>query len=101
MHRDLGALPLRLRLWQEAEPDVDRLLTRGTPDAWRLEAMRKVIPFCGTGQVMYGTDATPGSLAQYAPEHIRKDRDILTNEIGVSGEQLEQFFWGAAEALFA
>ncbi|MEI6503694.1 MAG: amidohydrolase family protein [Armatimonadota bacterium] len=75
--------------------------SRGTPDAWRLEAMRKVIPFCGTGQVMYGTDATPGSLAQYAPEHIRKDRDILTNEIGVSGEQLEQFFWGAAEALFA
>lgn len=75
--------------------------SRGTPDAWRLEAMRKVIPFCGTAQVMYGTDTTPGLMTEMAPDHIRKDRDILKNEIGVSEAQLEQFFWGAAESLFA
>lgn len=75
--------------------------SRGTPDAWRVEAMRKVIPFCGTAQIMYGTDCTPGGMAETAPVHIRKDRDILKNEIGVSDEQLEQFFWGAAEALYS
>jgi len=74
---------------------------RGTPDAWRLEAFRKVIPFCGTSQVMYGTDTTPGQMGATAPEHIRKDRDILKNEIGISDAQLEEFFWGAAEARYS
>lgn len=74
---------------------------RGTPDAWRLEALRKAVPFCGTQRLMYGTDCTAGSIAGNAPWHIRKDTDILVNEMGLSEGQVQEFFWGAAEALYS
>lgn len=74
---------------------------RGTPDAWRLEALRKAVPFCTTQYLMYGTDGVPENLGRTAPEHIKKDLDILRNVMGLSEAQLEQFFWGTAEALYS
>jgi len=71
---------------------------RGTPDAWREEALRKAVPFVGCKRLMYGTDGVPQGLAQYATEHIKKDTDLLRNVLGVSEEQIEDFFWNAAEA---
>jgi predicted TIM-barrel fold metal-dependent hydrolase len=73
---------------------------RGTPDAWREEALRKAIPFCGIGRLMFGTDSWPGGLAQQARVHIGKDLALLRDVIGVSEEQIETFFWGACERFF-
>jgi predicted TIM-barrel fold metal-dependent hydrolase len=73
---------------------------RGTPDAWREEALRKAIPFCGVDRLMYGTDGSPAGLAQTAPVHIRKDLALLRDVIGLSAEQIETFFWGACERFF-
>jgi uncharacterized protein len=74
---------------------------RGTPDAWRLEALQKAVPFCGTQRLMYGTDCTGGGIGDSAPEHIKKDLDILRGVMGLSEAQIEQFFWGAAAAMYA
>ncbi len=74
---------------------------RGTPDAWREDALRKAIPFCGMPRLMFGVDGTPGNLAQAGAEHIRKDIALLRNVIGVSEEQMETFFWGACEQFHA
>ena len=74
---------------------------RGTPDSYREEALRKAIPFCGMDYLMFGVDTSPASLPQRAPRDVHKDLDILRNVIGVSPEQIETFFWGAAERFFA
>lgn len=74
---------------------------RGTPDAWREEALRKAIPFCGMERLMFGVDTNPEHLPDNAPIHIRKDVDLLRNVIGVSEQQMEMFFWGACEAFYA
>jgi len=73
---------------------------RGTPDAWREEALRKAIPFCGIEYLMFGVDGVPETLPKNAPVHARKDLDILRNVIGLPQEQIETFFWGAAERFF-
>ncbi|MDH7568953.1 MAG: amidohydrolase family protein, partial [Armatimonadota bacterium] len=73
---------------------------RGTPDAWREEALRKAIPFCGMGRLMFGVDASPANLAQTAPVHIQKDLALLRNVIGVSEQQVETFFWGACASFY-
>jgi predicted TIM-barrel fold metal-dependent hydrolase len=75
--------------------------SRGTPDAWREDALRKAIPFCSTKRLMFGVDASAATLAQRAPEHIAKDLALLRNVIGVSPEQMEDFFWGACESFWA
>lgn len=74
---------------------------RGTPDAWRLEALQKAVPFCGTSRLMYGTDCGSGSIGSTAPVHIRKDLDLLRSVMGLSEGQIEEFFWGAAERFYA
>jgi predicted TIM-barrel fold metal-dependent hydrolase len=74
---------------------------RGTPDAWREDALRKAVIFAGCTRLMYGTDTYPSGLATTAPVHIRKDTDLLRNEIGVSEQQLEDFFWNAAEQFYS
>ena len=74
---------------------------RGTPDAWRLEALQKAVSFCGTDRLMFGTDATVDRLGQIAQLHLGKDLELLRDIIGVTEEQLGQFFWGAAEAFHA
>ncbi|NLC55958.1 MAG: amidohydrolase [Armatimonadetes bacterium] len=74
---------------------------RGTPDAWREEALRKAIPFCTMERVMFGVDGHPASLPEYGREHIQKDLALLRNVIGVSQEQIETFFWGACERFYA
>ena len=74
---------------------------RGTPDAWREEALKKAIPFCGMERLMFGVDAHPTSLASNAPVHVAKDLAILRNIIGCTEQQIETFFWGACEAFFA
>jgi uncharacterized protein len=74
---------------------------RGTPDAWRLEALQKSAAFCGTSRMMFGTDLTPPNLGKLAPVHWRKDMDLLRNQLGLGEAQLEEFFWGAAEAFYA
>lgn len=73
---------------------------RGTPDAWRLEALQKAVPFCGTQRLMFGTDTYPGHLATAGPAMITKDRDLLRNVMGLSDAQLEEFFWGAAASFY-
>ncbi|MGE5532255.1 MAG: amidohydrolase family protein, partial [Bacteroidota bacterium] len=75
--------------------------SRGTPDDWRLDALRKAVGFCGTNRLMYGTDTHPNTLGKSAPIHIGKDVDLLRGQIGVTEEQLQEFFWGAAEAFYA
>ncbi len=74
--------------------------SRGTPDAWREEALRKAVIFAGCNRLMYGTDTAPQGLASSAPVHIRKDLDLLRNQIGASEQQIEDFFWNAAEELY-
>lgn len=74
---------------------------RGTPDAWRLEALQKAVPFCGVERLMFGVDGSPGNLAQAGPVHIAKDTAILRDVMGLSAEQVETFFWGACEGFFA
>ncbi|NSW57048.1 MAG: amidohydrolase [Armatimonadetes bacterium] len=73
---------------------------RGTPDAWREEALRKAVPFCGVERLMFGVDSSPDGLAQNAPVHARKDHDILRNVLGLSQEQMDMFFFGACEAFW-
>jgi predicted TIM-barrel fold metal-dependent hydrolase len=73
---------------------------RGTPDAWREEALRKAVPFCGTGRLMFGVDAHPASLAENAPVHAAKDLAILRDVIGLTAEQIDLFFWGACEGFY-
>jgi hypothetical protein len=74
---------------------------RGTPDAWRLDALRKAFAFCGADHLMFGVDTSPADLPRNAPVHVRKDLDILRNELGMPQDQIEMFFWGAAERFFA
>jgi len=73
---------------------------RGTPDAWREEALRKAVPFCGVERLMFGVDGTPSIMPEYTTEHLRKDHDLLRNVLGLSQEQIETFFWGACEAFW-
>jgi len=68
---------------------------RGTPDAWRVEALAKAVPFCGMEHVMFGVDTVPSSLPKSAPVHARKDKDILEGMMGLTEAQVETFFWGA------
>ena len=70
---------------------------RGTPDGWREEALRKAVPFCGVGRLMFGVDGTPSTMADNAPVHVQKDLMILRNIMGLSDEQIETFFWGACQ----
>jgi predicted TIM-barrel fold metal-dependent hydrolase len=74
---------------------------RGTPDAWREEALRKAVPFCGMERLMFGVDTHPGGLPGAAPVHVAKDLALLRDVIGCSQAQLETFFWGACEGLYA
>ena len=73
---------------------------RGTPDAWREEALRKAVPFCGVERLMFGVDGSPESMAENAPVHARKDLDLLRNVLGLSQGQIETFFFGACEAFW-
>ncbi len=73
---------------------------RGTPDSWRLEALQKAVPFCSTKRLMYGTDCIGSGIGATAPEHIKKDLDLLRNVMGLSEQQIEEFFWGAAAAMY-
>jgi predicted TIM-barrel fold metal-dependent hydrolase len=74
---------------------------RGTPDAWREEALRKAVPFCGVERLMFGVDGYPARLPQNGPEHAAKDLTILRDVMGLGQAQLETFFWGACEAFYA
>jgi predicted TIM-barrel fold metal-dependent hydrolase len=73
---------------------------RGTPDAWREEALRKAVPFCGIERLMFGVDGTPANMKDASPVHIRKDTDLLRNVLGLSPQQIETFFFGACEAFW-
>lgn len=73
---------------------------RGTPDAWRTDALQKAVSFCGTSRLMYGSDTYPAHLASGGATMISKDLDLLRKVIGVSEQQLEDFFWNSAAALY-
>lgn len=73
---------------------------RGTPDAWREEALRKAVPFCGVERLMFGVDGSPASMARNSPVHFRKDLDLLRDVLGLSEAQLETYFFGACEAFW-
>ena len=83
------------------EPQMWVDTCRGTPDAWREEALRKAIPFCGMEHLMFGVDCSPDRLPVNAPIHVGKDLALLRDVIGVSPQQIETFFWGAAEGFYA
>jgi predicted TIM-barrel fold metal-dependent hydrolase len=87
-----GYDPARCQMWVDT--------CRGTPDAWREEALRKAVPFCGCERLMFGVDGSPASLADNAPVHRAKDLALLRDVLGLSPAQIEQFFWGAAEAFY-
>lgn len=70
---------------------------RGTPDAWREEALRKAVPFCSVQRLMFGVDGSPASMADQAPIHVRKDLDLLRDVLGLSEEQIQTFFFGACQ----
>ena len=73
---------------------------RGTPDAWREEALRKAIAFCGTERLMFGVDGTPETMKNSSPVHVAKDLALLRDVMGLSQEQIDMFFWGACEAFW-
>ena len=87
-----GYNPDRIQMWIDT--------CRGTPDAWREEALRKAVPFCGMEHVMFGVDCSPEGLPQNAPVHFAKDMAILRDLMGLTEEQIEMFFWGACEAFY-
>jgi hypothetical protein len=70
---------------------------RGTPDAWRTEALRKAVPFVESDHLMFGIDGSPNNLATKGIEHVRADTSILCEVIGVSEKQLDAYLWGACE----
>lgn len=74
--------------------------SRGTPDAWREDALRKAVIFAGCNRLMYGTDTFPEHLPTSAPAMIRKDMDLLRNQIGATPQQIEDFFWNAHAELY-
>jgi uncharacterized protein len=67
--------------------------TRGTPPAWRLDALRKAVSFGCSGRLIFGSDASPGRL-KIAAEHARIDTELLRDEIGLKQEELDRYFWG-------
>jgi predicted TIM-barrel fold metal-dependent hydrolase len=73
---------------------------RGTPDAWREEALRKAVPFCGVERLMFGVDGSPASMKEQAPVHVRKDLDLLRDVLGLSEAQIEMYFFGACEGFW-
>jgi predicted TIM-barrel fold metal-dependent hydrolase len=73
---------------------------RGTPDAWREEALRKAVPFCGVERLMFGIDGSPAGMKDQAPVHVRKDVDLLRDVLGLSAVQIETFFFGACEGFW-
>ena len=73
---------------------------RGTPDAWREEALRKAVPFAGLDRLMFGVDGTPDTLPKNGPVHVQKDLILLRDVIGLPQAQIEKFFWGACEDFY-
>ncbi len=84
--------------WQSGKAQMWIDTCRGTPDAWRTDALRKAVPFVEASHLMFGVDGSPGNLARKGPEHVAADRSILAEVIGLSDEQLEMYFWGACDA---
>ncbi len=84
----------------DEEPQMWVDTCRGTPDAWRVEALAKAVPFVGMDHLMFGVDASPERLLQNAPTHVAKDLAILQNVMGLSQEQIDTFFWGAAAKFY-
>lgn len=84
----------------DEEPQMWVDTCRGTPDAWREEALAKAVPFCGMDHLMFGVDASPERLPENAPVHVAKDLTILRGVMGLSQEQIETFFWGAAAKFY-
>lgn len=74
---------------------------RGTPDAWRTDALGKAVPFVEGDHLMFGIDTEPARLARNASRHILMDTSILKEVIGVSEAQLEAYFWGACAKFIA
>jgi predicted TIM-barrel fold metal-dependent hydrolase len=73
---------------------------RGTPDAWREEALRKAVPFVGIDRLMFGVDGTPETLPKNGPVHINKDIALLRDVIGLPQPQIEKFFWSSCEEFY-
>lgn len=87
-----GGKPEKNQMWIDT--------CRGTPDAWREEAMRKAVPFVGMERLMFGVDTWAGNIGPSAPNHIRKDTALLREVLGLSAAHIETFFWGACESFF-
>lgn len=81
--------------WNEGRTQMWIDTCRGTPDAWRVEALRKAVPFVESSRLMFGVDGSPGNIARKGPEHVAADLAIMREVIGVSEQQIEEYFWGA------
>ena len=88
----------RRRSGEEAQMWIDTC--RGTPDAWREEALAKAVPFVGMDPLMFGVDCSPARLPEIAPVHVAKDLTILSGIMGLTQEQIDTFFWGAAAKFY-
>jgi predicted TIM-barrel fold metal-dependent hydrolase len=83
--------------WESGNAQMYIDTCRGTPDAWRTEAMQKAVPFVEGDHLMFGIDNEPLHLPKSAARHIMMDKSILSEVIGVSEAQLDLYFWGACE----
>jgi hypothetical protein len=70
--------------------------TRGTPEAWRADALRKALAYLGPEWLVYGSDdRAPGDLSG-SRRGIDADREIICEQLGYSAEDFRKI---AAENL--
>ena len=60
--------------------------TPGTPPAWRVDALRKAFAYAGDEHILWGSDASGGTLGTHAAETLAGDRRILSAQLGLSDE---------------
>jgi uncharacterized protein len=73
--------------------------TRGTPDFYREDALRKAIQYGALNWMIFGTDGMAGQTKEKVKEHVEKDKSIL-KKLGVSKADQTKYFSQNFEALF-
>ncbi len=62
--------------------------TRGTPDVYRADAIRKAIACCGVSPIIFGSDGNDPEDFSISAQHVRLDREIFA-QLGVSAADAE------------
>ncbi len=66
--------------------------TPGTPRFYRSEAMDRAVRYCSCDWLIFGTDATVAGEPQLLSDALRRDREILAEELSLPASEQEKFF---------